>query len=77
MIGKHPTLHADIIEGIQGAGPVTVEEVYNYLFDSGRHRYDMPTKRELQGIIRQVPGIRRATPYGERPARYIIGEAQA
>jgi hypothetical protein len=71
------TIHDDIAESIAATGPATVDEVYDYLFDSGRHRYDMPTKRELQGIIRQVPGIHRTTPYGERPARYDIAGVQA
>ena len=37
----------------------------------------MPSKRELQGYIRQVPELQRITRKGERPTLYEYKEAVA
>lgn len=74
---RRPTLYADIAESIDGIGPVTIEEAYNCLLANTRHRYALPSRKELQGIIRQVPGIRRVSEDGERPALYEYQGASA
>lgn len=77
MIGKRATLYAEIAESVKGAGPVTIEQIYYSLLATTTHRYDMPSKRELQGYIRQVPELQRITRKGERPTLYEYREARA
>ena len=74
---KRPKLYADIARSIDGAGPVTIDEAYRCLLATARHRYALPSRRELQGIIRQIPGVRRVSPEGEYPALYEYQGVQA
>ena len=75
MIGKHPRVSARVKAALAEIGPATTAEVYEYML--GARNKDMPSRMELNVLLPRIPGVRRVSPDGQRPARYEYAEGIA
>lgn len=75
MIGKHPRTVAKVKNALTEIGPATTAEVYDYML--GFRNKDMPSRMELNVLLPRIPGVRKVTPEGQRPARYVYTEGTA
>lgn len=73
---KRPSLCKAVADSLAGQGPVTAAQAYEILWQHG-YRWAIPSRNELKSILPHIPGIRRVTPAGIKPARYEYTEGTA